>query len=267
MRQTKKIGAQLVCALFIFTSTSCDFTPPVNRKIIDAQSYIADQKYDKAVFLYEKILESNLEPELRMKICFQLGELNSIYVGNYKKAVMYYSEVKSLTEEPLWLIKIEEKLAEINFSYLKNYTEALKNYQSLTEFRPILKKNDYFQFQIAMSYYNLKNYDKALEAFNDIQKNSNHEYFIRSFYYIGLIFFEKKDFNMALFQWTEYTKRETKKENIVMAKFWIANVFEMTENLKDAYDLYYSILNDYPNQDVIQNRLNAVYNRRVARKR
>lgn len=265
MKQTKSYGALLVSALFFFTA--CDFTPPVNRKIIDAQSYIADQKYDKAVFLYEKILDSNLEPELRMKICFQLGELNSIYVGNYKKAVKYYSEVKTLTEEPLWLIKIEEKLAEINFTYLKNYTEALKNYQSLTEFRPVLKRNDYFQFQIALSYYNLKNYDKALEALNEIQKNPNHEYFIRSFYYIGLVFFEKKDYNMALFQWTEYTKRETKKENIVMAKFWIANVFEMTENLKDAYDLYYSILNDYPNQDVIQNRLNAVYNRRVARKR
>ncbi len=263
MKQIKILGALLVGALFF----SCDFTPPVNRKIIDAQSYIADQKYEKAAFLYEKILDSNLEPELRMKICFQLGELNSIYIGKYKKAVTYYNEVKSLTEEPLWLIKVEEKLADINFTYLKNYPEALKNYQRLTEFRPFLKKHDYFQFQIAVSFYNLKNYDKALEKFNEIQKNPNHEYFIRAFYYLGLVFFEKKDYNMALFQWTEYTKRETKKENIIMAKFWIANVLETTENLKDAYDLYYSIINDYPNPEVVQGRLNSLYNRRVARKR
>ena len=71
---------------------SCDFTPPINRKIIDAQNYITEQKYNKAAFLYEDILKSNPGPELRLKICYQLGELFSIYLGEYKKSIYYYNE-------------------------------------------------------------------------------------------------------------------------------------------------------------------------------
>ena len=125
----------LLVTVFAVTSimTSCDFTPPINRKIIDAQNYITEQKYKKAAFLYEDILKSNPGPDLRLKICYQLGELYSIYLGEYKKSVYYYNEVKELTEDPLWLIKTEEKLAEINFNYRKNYKEAVKNYIKLSE--------------------------------------------------------------------------------------------------------------------------------------
>ncbi len=246
---------------------ACDFTPPINRKIIDAQNYITEQKYNKAAFLYEDILKSNPGPELRLKMCYQLGELYAIYLGEYNKAVYYYNEVKDLTEDPLWLIKIEEKLADINFNYIKNYKDAIKNYSHLSEFTPKLKKYDFFQLQIALSYYYLNESENAITQLTKIQSNPNHEYFIRSFYYLGLIYFEKKDYNKSLFVWSEYLKRETKKEYIVQAKFLVANIYESTENLKMAYDIYYSIANDYPNSDVIQNRLSSLYERRVSRRR
>ncbi len=246
---------------------SCDFTPPINRKIIDAQNYITDQKYDRSAYLYEDILKSNPSPELRLKICYQLGELYSIYLGNYKKAAYYYNEVKALTEDPLWLIKTEEKLADINFNYLKNYKDAIKNYTRLSEFTPKLKNFDFFQLQIGLAHYYLNDKNKALEQLTIIQSNPNHEHFVRSFYYVGLIYFEQKEFNKALYVWSEYLKRETKKEAIVQAKFMVANAYESTENLKLAYDIYYSIANDYPNPDVIQNRLNSLYTRRVSRRR
>ncbi|MFA6237217.1 MAG: hypothetical protein WC635_07815 [Bacteriovorax sp.] len=246
---------------------SCDFTPPINRKIIDAQNYITDQKYNKAAFLYEDILKSNPGADLRLKICYQLGELYSIYLGEYKKAVYYFTEVKDLTEDPLWLIKTEEKLAEINFNYRKHYKDAIKNYTKLSEFTPKLKKYDYFQLQIALSYFFIHDSENAIKQLTKIQADPNHEYFIRSFYYLGLVYYEIKDFNKALFVWSEYLKRETKKEYIVQAKFLVANIYESTENLKMAYDIYYSIANDYPNPDVIQNRLTSLYERRVSRRR
>lgn len=246
---------------------SCDFTPPINRKIIDAQNYITEQEYGKAAYLYEDILKSNPSEELRLKICYQLGELYSIYLGQYKKAVYYYTEVKELTEDPLWLIKTEEKLADVNYNYLKNYKDAIKNYERLSKFTPKLKNYDYFQLQIALADYFLNNKDAALTQLTKIQSDPNHEFFIRSFYYVGLIYFEQKDFSKALYVWQEYLKRETKKEYIVQTKFMVANAYESTENLKMAYDIYYSIANDYPNPDVIQNRLNSLYSRRVSRRR
>jgi tetratricopeptide (TPR) repeat protein len=260
----KSKAAIFFAALFLL---SCDFTPPINRKIIDAQNYITEQKYNKAAYLYEEILKNNLSAELRIKLSYQLGELYSIYLGQNKKAVFYYKEVKALTEDPLWLIKIEEKLAEINFFYIKNYSEAIRNYSRLSEFNPRLKNYDFFQYQIALAYYYLLSYDKAIEQLTKLETNPNNEYFIRSFYLMGLIYFEKKDYNKALFVWSEYLKRETKKEFVVQAKFLVANIYESTDNLKMAYDIYYSISKDYPNPDVIQNRLNSLYERRVARRR
>lgn len=254
----------LITTLFI---SSCDFTPPINRKIIDAQNYISDQQYAKAAYLYEEILKNNLSPELRIKLSYQLGELYSIYLGKHKKAVFYYNEVKSLTEDPIWLIKIEEKLAEINFNYTRNYSEAIKNYSKLSEFTPKLKNYDYFQYQIAMCFYYLNEYEKAIDQLTKIQSNPNNEYFVKSFYQLGLIYFEKKDYNKAIFVWSEYIKRETKKENIVQAKFLVANIYESTDNLKMAYDIYYSISKDYPNKAVIENRLTSLYDRRVSRRR
>lgn len=262
----KKVLTTVVIMTTVFFA-SCDFTPPINRKIIDAQNYITEQEYARAAYLYEEILKSNPAQDLRLKICYQLGELYSIYLGQYKKAVYHYNEVKELTEDPLWLIKTEEKLADINFNYLKNYKDAIKNYTRLSQFTPKLKNFDFFQLQIALSYFYLNDKDAALTQLTKIQSDPNHEYFVRSFYYVGLIYFEQKDFNKALFVWLEYLKRETKKENIVQAKFMVANAYESTENLKMAYDIYYSIANDYPNPDVIQSRLNSLYQRRVSRRR
>lgn len=262
----KKLMIAVVLLTTAFLS-SCDFTPPINRKIIDAQNYITEQEYAKAAYLYEEILKSNPAQDLRLKICYQLGELYSIYLGEYKKAVYYYTEVKELTEDPLWLIKTEEKLAEVNFNYLKNYKDAIKNYTRLSEFTPKLKNFDLFQLQIALSHFYLNDKDAAMAKLTKIQSDPNHEYFVRSFYYVGLIYFEQKEFDKALFVWLEYLKRETRKEYIVQAKFMVANAYESTENLKMAYDIYYSIANDYPNPDVIQNRLNSLYQRRVSRRR
>lgn len=257
----------VVCLCTTLFIISCDFTPPINRKIIDAQNYITTQQYEKAAYLYEEILKNNISTDLRIKFSYQLGELYSIYLGKYKKAVYYYSEAKQLTEDTVWLIKIEEKLADINFNYLKNYSEAIKNYSKLSEIKPKLKNYDFFQYQIANSHFQQKQYQKAIEQLTIIQTNINNEYFVSSFYLLGLIYYEIKEYNKALFVWSEYLKREEKKEFIVKVKFLIANIYESTENLKMAYDIYYSIMNDYPNSDVIQARLKSLYERRVSRRR
>ena len=60
---------------------------------------------------------------------------------------------------------------------------------------------------------------------------------------------------------------EKREDLIVEAKFLIANAFESSEDLKRAWDIYYSIKGSYPNTKVIFERLNSIRDRRVARKR
>lgn len=244
-----------------------DFTPRLHKEVLEAQEFLSQQDYNKAIRKYDEILIKNPNKELKVKIFYQLGEIYSINLGKNKKAIEYYKKVKNITEDPLFLVKSEERIGEISFSFLKNYKISYSSYEMLSNFTPRLKKQDFYQLRLALSALNLRKEKSSIKLFEKIQSNQNHSYFTRSFYYLGLIYFQQKDWLKAIFLWKEYIKRETVKEHVVQAKFLMANAYESMEKLNLAYNLYYSILGIYPNTQVVQNRLNAIYNRRIARKR
>ena len=258
----------ILAGLFVLLAwSSCDFTPPLLNDIEEAQNLIVKQKYHEATLKYEKILDKNLPKDIKIKIYYQLGDLYSIYLAENEKALEYYKKVKKNTENPFWLIKTQERIAEIQFSYLKRYRESFKNYEQLAQFTPRLKKNDFYEFRRALSLFKMKNFSAAIVYFKKITKQKNHKHYIESFYYCGLVNFEQEKWDSAIKYWNEYIKREKVRENVIQTKFLMANAYETMEKLKKAYNLYYSILGEYPNTEVIQNRLKAIYERRVARRR
>ncbi len=263
-KQITKISKLIFLILFI---ASCDFTSPTNSKILRAQEYISNQEYKKAAALYRDILDGNLSSEIKVKVCYQLGELYAIHLQDGKLATKYYSMIKTISSDPLWQIQAEEKIADINFSYLKEFETSNQSYMKLTSFIPKLKGRDLYEYRLGFGNYKLKNYDDALKIFEKIIKNQNHEYFLKSFYQSGLIYFEKKEWSRAIAIWQEYLKFEKKIDQIINVKFLMANAYEMMDELKLAYDLYYLIQAEYPNTKVIQNRLNSIYERRISRRR
>ena len=84
---------------------------------------------------------------------------------------------------------------------------------------------------------------------------------------LGIVSFKKKQWKIAINYWNKYIKKEKRQDNIVRTKFLMANAYETIENLEKAYNIYYSILGEYPNTKVIKNRLNAIYERKIARRR
>ncbi len=263
LNKLKNIGLLIILgALF-----SCDFTPPLNKEILRAQSYIAKQDYRAAIAKYKKILEKNPPRDIQIKINYQLGDLYSIYLAENTESVKYYKEIMSISDDPLWLVKTQERLGEIYFTYLKEYKLSEKIYEKLSNFRPRLAKQDFYQFRYALSSYEKGNPIKALQSFKKIRRDRKHEFYTKAYYYEGLINFDLKNWNAAISAWSENLKRETRRDNIVQIKFLMANAYETMEELKKAYNLYYSILGEYPNTAVIQNRLKAIYERRIARKR
>lgn len=82
-----------------------------------------------------------------------------------------------------------------------------------------------------------------------------------------MIYFLNLNWDLAIIAFKKYIKIEKRRDIIVQAKFILANIYETKEELKKAYNIYYSILGEYPNAQVIKNRLESIYNRRVARKR
>jgi tetratricopeptide (TPR) repeat protein len=248
-------------------SLSCDFTPPLNKEILQAQQYIIQQNYEAAIKKYKSILRKNPPNEIQVKINYQLGDLYSIYLSKNREALPFYETIMKMSDDPLWLVKTQERMGEIYFSYLRNYTKSKDIYKKLSLFSPKLIKQDFYSFRYALSTFNNEEYAESFMLFDEIKKNKGHEYRDRATYYEGLIYFQEKKWKKSVEIWKSYLKREKRRDNIVQTKFLMANAYETMEKLKVAYNLYYSILGEYPNTEVIKNRLKGIYERRVARKR
>jgi tetratricopeptide (TPR) repeat protein len=244
-----------------------DFTPRIHKDILKAQQLILEQKYQYAISIYERILKESPEDKIKVKIYYQLGELFSINLSKNKKAVYYYSKIQKVTADPLWLVKSEERIGEVSFRYLRDYEQSYKSYKKLSSFKPRLKNFDFYEYRMALSLLNAKKYAKSAENLSRISKIKNHSYALRSMYQLGHLYFEQKKWNDAISIWNNYLEFEQKREHVVRTKFLLANAYETIEELKKAYDLYYSILGDYPHTEVVQARLKSIYSRRVARKR
>lgn len=267
MDKGEKIPKRIFLPLILFILCSCDFTPRLSKDVLVAQEYIQNHEYEKAASRYEAVLKESLTQEMRLKVNYQLAELYSTYINNQVKALYYYGQVKKEADDPLWMVKAEEKMGEINFSYLGNFEAATESYLRLTQFEPRLNRYDYYRYRLGISYLNSGKSVEAIDIFEKIQKEVNGEYYAKTYYFIGMVYFGQKEWVKAIAFWREYIKLEKRYDQIVNAKFFMANAYEMLEELKIAYDIYYSILNSYPYPEVIQNRLTSIYKRRMARKR
>lgn len=258
---------KLLFLILILGLSSCDFTSGLNQDILTAQKYVDAQDFNKAVELYERVLKKNPSKLIKTKINYQLAEIYYLYLDEQVKALKYYQFIVENVDDPLWQVKSLEKMADINFSFSKNYEESIRAYQMLMNFKPRLKNYDYYYLRVGESLFEMGRYSKARDIFTTILGQPTNPYYVEAFYQLGLIEFYNKNWDKAVDHWLEYLKRERRKDQIVKVKFLIANAYESNEKLKEAYNIYYSLLPHYPNPDVLRARLKSLYARRVARKR
>ncbi len=251
----------------LFIIAGCGFTSGSYKEILQAQEHISDREYDKAVRLYKSILLRRPSKNIDIKISYQLAEIDYLYLNKYREAVSYYERVSTITDDPLWQTKALEKIGLITFENLKDYKVSREAYKKLKNFMPRLENQDFYNLRFALTYFHEQNYSMASEYLKEIVVEEKSKYITDAYYHIGLINFYRRKWETAVSYWFEYLKREKRKDKIVQIKFLIANAYESGEKLKEAYNVYYSIIGSYPNPDVIKARLNSLYQRRVARKR
>lgn len=266
-KKNNYLGRLLRVFLFALLLTGCDFTSSVHKDILTAQQKFKDQKFEEAAWYYERVLEKSLSKIVRTKIEYQIAEIYNIYLKDYKKAIHHFDQILEIANEPLWKVRSLEKKSSIYFNYLEEYEKASKIYETLMLFRPKLKNYDEYQYLIARSLIKMNSFKKARKILQEIRKNKRHDYRVRAYYDIGLIHFYKKEWKTAVKYWYQYIKREPVRNKVVEARFMMANAYESDEDLRRAYNTYYSIKDEYPNSQLIESRLKSLYDRRVVRKR
>lgn len=259
-----KILLFIICS---FILQSCGFSSGLYNDILEAQDLITKQRFKKAAKIYEGVLLKKPSKTIKIKINFQLGEIYSIYLSNFEKSIYHFEQIVTESNEPKWQVNSLEKLGNIYLNETHDYSKAAESYLKLKNFRPILDKNAFYDFRYGLSLLKGGDFVKSNEIFRGLISEGKSDYAIQSYHYQGLAYFYSKDYKKALDSWYEYLKREKRSDRVVQTKFLIANAYESSEKLKEAYNIYYSILGEYPNAEVIQNRLESLYARRVARKR
>lgn len=253
--------------LLTFILAGCGFSPGLYKDIIKAQKHTTNQEFEKAAEVYESILLKKTEKDIQIKINFQLGEIYSIYLNDFEKSLKNYQIIISESNEPAWQQDALEKMGKIYFERYKDYKKSEEIYSKLTKFLPKRKKHNEFLYRHAESTLHLKKYTKAIRLFKEIIELKDSRVSIDAYYSMGLAYFYMQKWDAAIESWFEFLKREKKQNKIVKTKFLIGNAYENGENLKKAYNIYYSIQGEYPNQNVIKSRLDSLYKRRIARKR
>jgi tetratricopeptide (TPR) repeat protein len=265
--QMRTQKTRIIYTIILIIISGCGFTSGSYQDILEAQEHINEREYGKAVELYKKILLQSPSKNIEIKINYQLAEINSLYLSEYKEANKYYKKVTSITDEPLWQTKALEKMGSISFENLKDFKTAQFAYKKLKNFRPKLEKQSFYKLRYALTYFHQENYKQASKLLRAYITEEDIQNSLSAYYHLGLINFYKKKWEVAVSYWFDYLKREKNKDKIIQVKFMIANAYESNKKLKEAYNIYYSIIGSYPNPDVIKSRLNSLYKRRVARKR
>ena len=256
----------LYCILFILTGCG-GCSSNLYQDILKAEELLTQQKFEQAVKVYTKILKKKPSEQIKIKVNFQLGEIYSIYLNNYELSLKYYSQIIEDSNEWGWQVVALEKMSNIYFESLADYSKSKEYYTKLINFVPELKDQSFYKFRYAQSQLNLGEYRNSINSFDDLIESDKTDFKVQSYYHRGLAFFYLHNWDEAINSWYEYLKYEQRRDRITKTKFLIANAYESAEKLKEAYNIYYSILGEYPNPEVVKNRLNSLYERRVSRKR
>jgi tetratricopeptide (TPR) repeat protein len=253
--------AKLCLSYCIFSS--CSFSVSVEKKLFLAQQHIQKQEFKKAVSLFKSVLKMpNIEEKLMAKIYYQLGEISLVHDLDSNKAIHYLTKSQIYDQNPMWLVKVEEKIAEIAYFYRKDYVSSASSYEKLSQFQPRLEKAPDYEWLHAMSLFKIPEYVSAEQQLLKISKMRN-QFSSQSLFYLGMIYLGQKNYPKAIFFWNEAIQLDLRKDLQIEAKFLMANAYESMEKLRNAYNIYQSLLNEYPNPDVIKKRLDAIYQRRV----
>jgi len=259
---------KLLNIFFIFLIfSSCDFTSILQKDLLRAQLAVNAGEYTKASQIYNDILKKSFKRSIRRKILYQQGEIHLVYLQQPKKALDFFEKIFDGENDPYWQVVSLEKMGEINFSYLKNYEKSLNYYNILMNYSPSLERSDFYQFRLALNLKELKKYPESAIVFEKIAEDKKHLYYSKSFFQIGIINFYEKKWSNAIVQFKKFISVDTDIDEIIQAKFLIANSYETLEKIPEAYNIYYSLLDQYPNPEVIKGRLKSLYERRIVRKR
>lgn len=163
-----------------------------------AESYLILNDYPNALKSYEQVLDKGpskyFEPSVEKAAIIVSTYKNS---QDFKKALKYYSDLEAISSD--LTRRYQARLGALNAAYRINSKDKVIEYADKIIRNPTAPEKDksVAHFYRGKAYYELKEFDDALEDLNQVLKLSSDEKAAESRYRISEIYFLRKDIETA----------------------------------------------------------------------
>lgn len=198
--------------------------------------YFGDEKYKDSEKYLHQSLDSDV-PNTGAKAYIILGEMNlkkqnySDAKDNFKIAVQSADTLSDYHSNALLGLGV-------SLFRLKQYNEAIRTLSDL-EAKNINFRPNQVNFYLAESYYAKGNFNEALKCYNKIERGD--KFSILSTYGKGYAYFNLKDYENAVFAFSEFIKNNTSDERNLDARLRLADSYYGNKNYVSAGKIYKEI--------------------------
>lgn len=252
--------------LLIFLLSACGNSGG-EKLVLKANDEWIKGRNHSAIEIFKSVLKKYPSGRSAEEALFRLGEIYHYSLNNSAQAISYFQEVMELNKQGSFSFGAQKYIAEIMEFTFKDFDQAIIEYQNLINEFDQPQTNGDHQYRIASIYFKKQNYEQALVEFEILLEK-----------YPGSAWAEETQFKILGIQYNlnrcpdvqnHYKKfidgyPGSKYRNEM--KFVVASCLEEEGMLKEAFDMFLSLKDNYIYPALLKMKIEGI-EKRIKKKR
>ncbi len=234
----------------------------VKKIFASAERSWEEGDYQRAVELYQAVIDEDPGDPLSVRAQFQVGSTYHLFLQRDREAVQAFRDLIKKNPAGPWSLRAQELLGEIFEKRFEDYRQAIVEYQRLINLSGGGEEGDRAQLAVARCYFKMGDFDQArgeyeihLEWYPGSPRRdralagaANSHYVVRAF-------------QSAIRYYRQVIEVSDDPKLRAEAGFGIASCLEEAGDLRGALAAFAKVRRDYPNPELVEQRLDRLRKR------
>ncbi len=253
-KRKKSIVLILFLLFFLLMSTSCQRDE--GQKMYDrGMALWESEKYEEAIQNFIALTTAFPNHELVDDSLFWIANIYEHYLANSKQAVRFYRSLNNKFENSDYNLQSMLGLARVRaLQGDEGKRKAIRIYRKLQKSRNSqLSVEEWEQNQLKLAYlfFELKNFEQArVELKRLILERPKSKNIPKAYHYIGRSYYVEGNLELARITFLETDRKFGYKKVSLASALSLADIYEETGRLKDAIEVYKTVLSRLENKEV-----------------
>ncbi|MDP6735298.1 MAG: tetratricopeptide repeat protein [Nitrospinaceae bacterium] len=232
------------------------------KLISEANNEWIKGRNQSAVEIFKTILKKYPSTPSAQEALFRLGEIYHLSLDNSEQAIVYFQEVIAMDKAGAHNFDAQKYIAEIMEFTFKDLDQSIIEYQNLiNKFDQPQEKSDH-QYRIASIYFKKRNYGQALVEFEVLlEKYPKSPRAEEAQFKILEILYTLKRCSEVRRYYDDFIEGFSSSKYQGEMKFVVASCLEEEGMLKEAFDMFASLEDNYAYPALLQIKLEGIKQR------